>query len=348
EDYKPKGVPPLAQAEDWVNVPCPSCGGPAKREVETMDTFVDSSWYFLRYCDPRDDRQAFDRALVDWWCPIDNYTGGVDHATMHMIYARFFVKALADIGLLGFREPFARFFGNGWVKSGGKKMSKSKGNVIGPDALVERYGADPVRLYILSLGPADQDMEWTEEGVEGSVRFMRRLWRVIGEAAERAPEGDAGDVPLVRAAHRAIAAVTDDLGRRFQFNTPIARIRELVNELAPDTAAPGARFAAETAVQLIQPYAPHVAEELWSRLGHERLWEQPWPVADDALVEHETVELVLQVNGKVRDRVQVPAGLTEDELVAHARASERVRGFLNGGEPRKVIVVPDKLVNFVV
>ncbi|MGZ4387897.1 MAG: leucine--tRNA ligase [Gaiellaceae bacterium] len=348
EDFLPKGKPPLASDEEWLHTECPRCGGPATREADTMDTFVDSSWYFLRYCDPDDDRAPYDRALVDFWCPIDNYTGGVDHATMHMIYARFFVKALADIGLLGFREPFARFFGNGWVKSGGRKMSKSKGNVIGPDALVERYGADPVRLYILSLGPADQDMEWTEEGVEGSVRFIRRLWRVVGEAAERAPDGDAGDAPLVRAAHRAVAAVTDDLGRRFQFNTPIARIRELVNELAPDTAAPGARFAAETAVQLIQPYAPHVAEELWSRLGHERLWAQPWPVADAALVGHETVELVLQVNGKVRDRVQVPAGLSEDELVAHAKASERVRGFLNGGEPRKVIVVPDKLVNFVV
>ncbi|HEY6052344.1 MAG TPA: leucine--tRNA ligase [Gaiellaceae bacterium] len=347
EDFLPKGKPPLASDEEWLHTECPRCGGPATREADTMDTFVDSSWYFLRYCDPDDAGRAFDRALVDWWCPVDNYGGGVDHATMHMIYARFFVKALADIGLLGFREPFARFFGNGWVKSGGKKMSKSKGNVIGPDALVERYGADPVRLYILSLGPADQDMEWTEEGVEGSVRFMRRLWRVIGEAAESAPEGDAGDVPLVRAAHRAIAAVTDDLGRRFQFNTPIARIRELVNELAPDTAAPGACFAAETAVQLIQPYAPHVAEELWSRLGHERLWEQPWPVADDALVEHETVELVLQVNGKVRDRVQVPAGLSEDELIARARASEKVQAHVTGQE-RRVIVVPDKLVNIVV
>ncbi|HSP73283.1 MAG TPA: leucine--tRNA ligase, partial [Gaiellaceae bacterium] len=348
EDFLPKGKPPLASDEEWLHTECPRCGGPATREADTMDTFVDSSWYFLRYCDPDDDRQAFDRALVDWWCPIDNYTGGVDHATMHMIYARFFVKALADIGLLGFREPFARFFGNGWVKSGGRKMSKSKGNVIGPDQLVERYGADPVRLYILFLGPADQDMEWTEEGVEGMVRFVRRLWRVVGEAAERAPADDGADSPLARAAHRAIAAVTDDLGRRFQFNTPIARIMELLNALAPDTAAPGARFAAETAVQLIQPYAPHVAEELWARLGHERLWEQPWPVADEAMLGRETVELVLQVNGKVRDRVQVPAGLSEEELVEHAKASERVRGFLDGGEPRKVIVVRDKLVNFVV
>jgi leucyl-tRNA synthetase len=348
EDYLPKGKPPLASNEEWMSVACPKCGGAAQREAETMDTFVDSSWYFLRYCDPHNDRAPFDKALVDYWCPIDNYTGGVDHATMHMIYARFFVKALNDIGLVDFREPFARFFGNGWVKSGGRKMSKSKGNVIGPDELVERYGADPVRLYILSLGPADEDMEWNEEGVEGVVRFVRRLWRIVNEVAERAPAGEPGSGELARATHRAIAAVTDDLGRRFQFNTPIARIRELVNELAKDTADPAARFAAEAAVQLVQPYAPHVAEELWARLGHERLWEQPWPAVDDALLKRETIELVLQVNGKVRDRLEVPAGLSEDELIAHAKASERVRGYLDGGEPRKVIVVLDKLVNVVV
>jgi leucyl-tRNA synthetase len=348
EDYLPRGKPPLASNEEWMAVACPRCGAPGRREAETMDTFVDSSWYFLRYCDPRNDTAPFDPALVDYWCPIDNYTGGVDHATMHMIYARFFVKALNDIGLLDFREPFARFFGNGWVKSGGTKMSKSKGNVIGPDELVERYGADPVRLYILSLGPADEDMEWTEEGVEGVVRFVRRLWRIVNEVAARGAGGDAGEGELAHAAHRAIAAVTDDLGRRFQFNTPIARIHELVNELAKDTAAPAARFAAETAVQLVQPYAPHVAEELWARLGHERLWEQPWPQADEAMLKRETVELVLQVNGKVRDRLEVPAGLSEEELTAHALSSERVRSYLNGGEPRKVIVVQDKLVNVVV
>jgi leucyl-tRNA synthetase len=191
-------------------------------------------------------------------------------------------------------------------------------------------------------------MEWNEEGVEGVVRFVRRLWRIVSEVAEQGPSGEAGDGELARAAHRAIAAVTDDLGRRFQFNTPIARIRELVNALAQDPSAPGARLAAETAVQLIQPYAPHLAEELWAKLGHERLWEQPWPVADDAMLERDTIELVLQVNGKVRDRLEVPAGLSKDELIEHAKQSERVLSYLNGGEPRKVIVVPDKLVNIVV
>ena len=347
EDYKPKGRAPLESAEDWLHVDCPRCGGEGRREADTMDTFVDSSWYFLRYCDARNDRAPFDRAIVDYWCPVDNYTGGVAHATMHMIYARFFIKALADLGLVGFREPFARFFGNGWVKFGGRKMSKSKGNVIGPDDLVERYGADAVRLYILFLAPADQDMEWSEEGAEGMGRFMRRLWRVVSEAAESAPHDDA-DSPLVRKAHETIARVGDDLGRRTAFNTAISAVMELINELSRAPGAPGARFAAETVVSLIQPYAPHVAEELWERLGHERLWEQPWPKANPALLERDTFELVVQVNGKVRDRFEVPSSASEEELVERALASERVRAHLDGKEIRKRIVVPRKLVNLVV
>jgi leucyl-tRNA synthetase len=345
EDYKPKGRSPLASAEDWMRVSCPRCGAEGRREPDTMDTFVDSSWYFLRYCDAHNDRAPFDREIVDYWCPVDNYTGGVDHATMHMIYARFFMKALADLGLVGFDEPFARFFGNGWVKFGGTKMSKSKGNVIGPDELVERYGADAVRIYILFLAPADQDMEWTEEGAEGMVRFVRRLWRVVSETAER---GGGGDGPLVRKAHETIARVSDDLGRRYSFNTAIAAIMELVNELARDTSAPGSRFAAETVVSLIQPYAPHVGEELWERLGHERLWEAPWPTADPAMLERDTFELVVQVNGKVRDRFEVPSSSSEAELVERARSSDRVRAHVDGKPIRKTIVVPGKLVNLVV
>jgi leucyl-tRNA synthetase len=348
EDYRPKGEAPLAAAVDWVTVDCPRCGGPGRREVETMDTFVDSSWYFLRYCDPHNDRAPFDREIVDYWGPVDFYQGGVDHATMHMIYARFFQMALADLGLVGFREPFARFHGNGWVQLGGSKMSKSKGNVIGPDEFVAEYGADPVRLYILFIGPADQDMEFTDAGLEGMLRFVRRLWRIVCEVAESAPAGGDGDGALVRKAHETIARVTDDLGRRESFNTAISAVMELVNALAHETGSPDARFAAETAVSLIQPYAPHVAEELWARLGHERLWAEPWPVADESKLTRESVELVVQVNGKVRDRLQVPAGLAEEELVARGRASERVEAHLDGKDPRKVFVVPDKLVNFVV
>ena len=328
-------------------MPCPRCGKEGRRETETMDTFVDSSWYFLRYCDPRNDQAPFAREVADFWMPVDQYIGGIDHATGHLLYSRFFVKVLNELGLVGFREPFARLFHQGWVQMGGAKMSKSKGNVMGPDELVRVYGADAVRLYILFMGPADQDMEWTEEGVEGIARFLRRLWRIINEAAEGAALDEAPDSPVTRKAHATIAKVSDDIGRRFQFNTPIAAVMELVNELGRDPRAPGARFAAETAVSLIQPYAPHVAEELWQRLGHERLWEQPWPQPDPALLEHDTYELVIQVNGKVRDRVEVAAGLSDDELIARAKESPRLQAHLNGEEPR-AFVVPDKLVNLVV
>jgi len=279
---------------------------------------------------------------------VSQYIGGIDHSTGHLLYSRFFVKAMNDWGMLGFREPFARVFHQGWVTLGGTKMSKTKGNVEGPDAVVDAYGADAVRLYILFMGPADQDMEWTPNGVEGIVRFLRRLWRVVHEVAEAAPSEAATEGPLARKANETIARVTDDVLRRFQFHTPISAVMELVNELGGAVAAPDARFAAETAVSVIQPYAPHVAEELWGVLGRERLWEQAWPEPDETQLVRDTFELVVQVNGKVRDRFEVDAALSEDELVARARESERVRSYLDGGEPRKTIFVAGKLVNFVV
>jgi leucyl-tRNA synthetase len=347
DDYRPKGKPPLAQAEDWVRTTCPRCGGEARRETETMDTFVDSSWYFLRYCDPRNDEAPFSSEVVNYWNPVDLYAGGTDHATMHMIYARFWIKVLNDLGFVSYREPFARFFANGWVTLGKLKMSKRAGNIVGPDDFVERYGADACRLNIMFLGPADQDMEWTEASVEGMVRFVRRLWRIVGEVIEgdsRAGEGG----ELTRKAHATIAKVSDDIGRRFAMNTPIAAVMELVNEISRQPDDPAARFAVETAVSLIQPYAPHIAEELWQRLGHERLWEQPWPEADPAMLERETFELVIQVNGRVRDRVEVAADLSEEELIETAKASPKVRAHLNGQEIRQAFVVPQKLVNLVV
>jgi leucyl-tRNA synthetase len=312
-----------------------------------MDTFVDSSWYFLRYCDARNDTAPFDRVPVDYWNPIDLYIGGVDHATVHMIYARFWVKVLNELGMLGFREPFARFYSNGWVTLGKTKMSKRAGNVIGPDDFVERYGADACRLTILFLGPADEDMEWTETSVQAMSRFVRRLWSVVEEVAASAPLGGPAGGPLERKAHWAIAKVTDDIGRRFAFNTAIAAVMELVNELSRDRSGLDSRFAAATAVSLIQPYAPHVAEELWQRLGHERLWEASWPVPDPSMLEVDTVEVVVQVNGRIRDRLRVSPDLGDDELVALARASERVQAHLDGGEPARTVVVPGKLVNFV-
>jgi leucyl-tRNA synthetase len=266
---------------------------------------------------------------------------------MHMIYARFWVKVLNDLGMLGFREPFAQFFSNGWVTLGKVKMSKRAGNIVGPDDFIDRYGADACRLNILFLGPANEDMEWTETSVEAMARFVRRLWTVVSEVAERAPAGDAEGGTLARKAHATIAKVTDDIGRRFAFNTAIAAVMELVNELSRDRAGRDARFAAETAVSLIQPSAPHVAEELWARLGRERLWEAPWPVADPAMLEVETVEIPVQVNGRIRDRLHVPPGTVKEELIALALASERVQTYLDGREAKRTIVVPGKLVNFV-
>ena len=307
EDYRPKGKPPLASNEEWISVPCPKCGKPAQREADTMDTFVDSSWYFLRYCDPHNDQAPWDRRLVDFWMPVDQYVGGIDHATGHLLYSRFFMKALNDFGLLGGREPFQRLFHQGWIRHGGTKMSKSKGNVIGPDALVDMYGADAVRTYILFMGPADQDMEWSEDGVEGVSRFLRRLWRIVSEVAESGVEsGEATD--LSRAAHRTIARVTDDIDRRFQFNTPIAAVMELVNVLGRSPGGSGRalrrrdRCLADPAVCAAHRRGAVVAAGARAAVG------AAWPQADPALLERETFELVIQVNGRVRDRVEVSVG----------------------------------------
>jgi leucyl-tRNA synthetase len=348
DEYLPKGRSPLAAAEDWVRTSCPKCGGEARRETDTMDTFVDSSWYFIRYTDPRNDTAPFAREIADYWLPVNQYIGGVEHAILHLLYARFFTKVMQELGLVGFREPFARLFTQGMLHRHGAKMSKSKGNVITPDEYVERYGADAVRMYLLFIGPVEQDAEWQDAGFEGIVRFLHRLWRVVMEQCEReAPEGPV-EGPLAQKAHETIAKVSDDIGRRFALNTPIAAVMELVNEIARRPDDPAARFAAETAVSLIQPYAAHVAEELWEQLGHERLWESPWPVADPAMLEHETFELVVQVNGKVRGKTVVPVGLSDDDLVERARELPRVQAMLDGKDVRKAIVVPGKLVNLVV
>ncbi len=352
EEYLPKGRSPLAAAEEWVNTTCPKCGGKARRETDTMDTFVDSSWYYLRYCDPRNGEAPFDRAIVDYWLPVNQYIGGIEHAILHLLYARFFTKVMNDLGLVDFREPFARLFNQGMLYYHGAKMSKSKGNVIVPDQYVDRFGAEAVRLYVLFMGPAEADKEWQDAGIEGMFRFLGRLWRLGLEVAGGEPNGVPASGPLVRRAHETIAKVTDDIERRFQFNTPIAAVMELVNDIyhAKDDPARAAevRFATETAVSLIQPYVPHLSEELWERLGHERLWSTPWPEADRALLERETFELVVQVNGRVRDRVEVPVGLSEDELIARAKTLPRVQPYLDGKDVKKAVVVPGRLVNLVV
>ena len=352
-EVAPKGRSPLAAAEDWVRTTCPTCGGPAMRETDTMDTFVDSSWYFIRYTDPANTEAPFEREIADHWLPVNQYIGGIEHAVLHLLYARFFTKVMNELGLCSFREPFARLFNQGMITAGGAKMSKSKGNVVNPLAYADRYGADTVRLYTLFMGPADEDMDWQDNGLEGIWRFLNRVWRIAHEQAG-VVGGDPGDGPLARKAHRTIAKVTDDIDRRFSFHTPIAALMELVNEIQRHPGDPAARFAIETVVSLIQPYAPHVAEELWGVLGQRglhgtaRLWERAWPEADPALLVDDEVEIVVQVNGKVRDRLRVAAVTGEDALLELALASERVQAHIGGKELLKTVVVPGKLVSLVV
>lgn len=359
EDYAPKGRSPLAAAEHWVNTACPTCGGPARRETDTMDTFVDSSWYFLRYCDPDNESAAWDRDIVDSWMPVDQYIGGVEHAILHLMYARFFTKALADLGHLDFQEPFARLFTQGMITREGAKMSKSRGNVISPDTYVSRYGADTARAYILFIGPPDHDADWSDTGVEGVHRFLARLWRLSAEAADHTPdhpipdEPSADDLELLRKAHWAIEKVTNDMAGRFAFNTAIAAIMELTNTASKQREegdpSPGAlRFALTTAASLLLPFAPHAAADAYERLTGRRVWEDPWPAADHRYLERDTYELVCQVNGKVRDRVQAPTGASREELEALCLDAANVQAHLDGKDVVKVVVVPERLVNVVV
>jgi leucyl-tRNA synthetase len=362
EDYKPRGRSPLATAEDWVRTACPQCGGPAERETDTMDTFVDSSWYFLRYCDANNDQAAWDQAAVAQWMPVDQYIGGVEHAILHLLYARFFTKALADLGHLPdeIQEPFAALFTQGMILRDGDKMSKNRGNVVSPKVIVDAFGADTARAYILFIGPPDQDADWSDTGAEGMYRFLGRLWRLAAEAADELPDDpvpaagarNRDDERLLRKSHWAIDKVTTDMSERFNFNTAIAAVMEMLNEVTPvkrGDASPGAvRFTLSTAASLIFPFAPHVATDAYHLLTGERVWEQPWPSADPQFLETLTFELVLQVNGKVRDRVQARSGASREELLALAHESDRVRQFIDGSAVVKEIVVPGRLVNVVV
>jgi leucyl-tRNA synthetase len=353
EDYTPKGRSPLEAAEEWVNTKCPECGGPARRETDTMDTFVDSSWYFLRYCDASNVQAAWDSAALKEWMPVDQYIGGVEHAILHLMYARFFTKALADLGHLDFQEPFRALFTQGMVTKDGAKMSKSRGNVVSPAAIIERYGADTARCYILFIGPPDQDADWSDEGMEGVHRFLSRLWRLAVETSEQADAGQGGeaeDLELLRKANWAIEKVSGDL-RRFAFNTAIAAVMELLNEcsrLRESASVESKRFALATAASLLFPFAPHVSADIFDRLTGERVWEQPWPQADEALLERDEYELVCQVNGKLRDRVTAATGADAEELKELCKAAPNVRVYLDGKEIVKEIVVPGKLVNLVV
>src|SRR3954452_22795573 len=362
EDYAPQGKSPLAAAEEWVCTECPRCAKAARRETDTMDTFVDSSWYFIRYLDPRNDAAAWDRGASDHWLPVDQYIGGVEHAILHLMYARFFTKALFDLGQLDVQEPFANLFAQGMITRDGAKMSKSRGNTVSPAEYVERYGAATARTYICFRGPPERDADWADEGVEGVNRFLLRLWRLC-EEVESMPTSEldvgaakGGARTLLAKAHWAIDKVSRDFGRGFQFNTAIAAVMELINDAyrlkdglyAEPSGTAAVRFAAATAASLVFPFAPHLGAEIWERLEGGRVWETPWPEADPELLLSETVTLVVQVNGKLRDRIEAGADAPEDELLGLARESEKVARFLAGKEVVKEIVVPGKLVNLVV
>ncbi|NUN47815.1 MAG: leucine--tRNA ligase [Candidatus Brocadiae bacterium] len=389
-DFRPRGQSPLAAVTEWVNTRCPRCEDPARRETDTMDTFVDSAWYFLRYISPRSTDRIYDTEQVNHWLPVDQYIGGAEHATKHLIYSRFITKFLYDIEFADFEEPFAKLFAqglicadahkcpeHGWVPAAevaeGRhscgqtvmtelhKMSKSKRNGVGPEELIAEYGADTVRLYTLFIGPPERDAIWNTKDIIGAHRFLYRVWETVQEALPRLSPPGAGTAEglpeeiraVRRKVHQTIRKVTEEIEGGFKFNTAVAAVMEMVNELKRVTAweaGGGAlREACETLVLLLAPFVPHMAEELWEHLGHTgTIFERPWPAFDPAVAAEEEIEVPVQVNGKVRSRVRVPAGATDEEVRAAAMRDGKVQEALAGRVPLKVIVVPRRMVNFVI
>lgn len=339
---------PLATSPSFLNTTCPNCGGPARRETDTMDTFVDSSWYFLRYLDPQNSKKPFVKEDVESWMPVDMYVGGREHATMHLIYARFFCMALHDMGLIHFDEPFKRLFNQGILTQGGTKMSK-RGNATPPNELLDKYGADACRLFILFVAPPEERTEWNEAGVEGAFRFLTRAWRFLGRPMEPTAGFAEADAPVRHAVHRTVQKVTEDMDG-LRYNTAIAAMMEMMNAVSSAEMS-GAAYteAANALIQMLNPFAPHFAAEMWRRLGHtETLYRNAWPLFDPELAKENEVEIVLQINGKVRDRITLPAGTPREDLETYARGHEKVLAALDGKQIRKVIAVPDKLVNVVI
>ncbi len=361
-----KGGSPLAEVPSFVYTTCPRCGERARRDTDTMDTFVESSWYFLRYCSPHLDSAMFDRAAAEYWMPVDQYIGGIEHAVLHLLYARFYTKVLRDLGMIAVDEPFTALLSQGMVIKDGAKMSKSKGNVVDPDDLIRRYGADTARLFSLFAAPPEKDLDWNDRGVEGASRFLNRVWRfvnahldVLSAAGPVAPASlsDAGRA-FRRAIHETIDRVTVDIERDFHFNTAISAVMELVNamheferEPADGAGAERAallREAVETVLLLLGPVCPHVTEELWSRLGHdESLFRRAWPTADRDAMARDEVQIVVQVDGRVRSRLTAAVAAREAEVRELALADGRVRPWLAGRQVAKVVVVPGRLVNIV-
>jgi leucyl-tRNA synthetase len=363
-DFQPTGDSPLKRHPTFKHTTCPKCGKPAERETDTMTTYVDSSWYYLRYCSPKADDKVFQREDVDYWMPVDQYVGGVEHAVRHLLYSRFITKVLKDRGYLKFDEPFSRLFTQGMIYKDGSKMSKSRGNVVGIDDMVERYGADTARTFILFVGPPEQDAEWSDKGVEGAHRFLQRVWRAALEGPGFDPawkdnlptSPDEQDRAMRRKTHQTIRRVTEDIAN-MGLNTMIAALMELTNDVLPYMATvgecPGKRAvyseAVESLILLLSVTAPHLCEELWERTGHEpSVLQASWPQAEPTLAAEESVSVVVQVNGKVRDRLQVPAGSDMEAVKSQAMELPVVAKHLAGKQVLKVIAVPDKLVNIVV
>lgn len=391
--FSGRGPSPLAQMEDWVNVPCPSCGAPAKRETDTMDTFIDSSWYFLRYPDATNDQQAFDPTKTNDWMPVDQYVGGIEHAILHLLYSRFFTKVLRDRGLLNFDEPFQRLLTQGMVQgvtyknpTTGKyvvpslvdpadpkdpdtgdrlevfyeKMSKSKYNGVDPEEVLAKYGADTARMFILFKAPPEKDLEWDDADVEGQFRFLNRVWRVVTEFAQQNPDLSKSVAPtelskpekdLRRAIHTAIQAVTEDLEGEYQFNTAVSELMKLNNALSDASCKDSPVYAEgiQTLLLLLAPLAPHIADELWHHIGHsDSVHLQTWPQADPEALVADEITLVIQILGKTRGTIQVPADADKEALEKYARESDLAKHYIGDKQIKKVIVVPGKLVNFVI
>ncbi len=349
----PKEYKPLSENPDFWRTTCPKCGREARRETDTMDTFIDSSWYFLRYASPKDATQPFDTELANRWMPVDQYTGGVEHAILHLLYSRFFVKVLHDAGLLEVSEPFTRLFNQGMVKRFGQVMSKSAGNGVSPDELVAKQGADAGRIYEMFIGPPEEDVEWTDAGLNGVVRFLQRVWRLVLEPESIVVEGSGADVALLeRKAAQSVKKVTDHYDE-LRFNTAVAALMELANAMQAYLQNGGARSAewdsvVRILVKLLNPLAPHVCEEMWERLGERgMLADSAWPEYDATAAAVPEVTLVVQVAGRVRDRLTIPLGTSESKALELALASDRVRAAFDGRKPSKVVYVPDRLINLV-
>jgi leucyl-tRNA synthetase len=349
-----KGKSPLEDVPSFVNVECPKCGGDARRETDTMDTFVDSSWYFYRYCDSHNSRTAFDTAIADKWLPMDQYIGGVTHAILHLLYSRFFSKFMRDLGMIHHDEPAHNLFTQGMVLGAdGSAMSKSKGNTVDPEEMIEKYGADTCRLFVLFAAPPEKDMPWNESSVGGQRRFLERVWKFVGRNIAREATGDpAADRRALRKLHQTIRKITEDFSNRWHFNTSIAALMELINTLTEEEANLS-RDAIDKILPslalMLAPFAPYIAEELWEQLGRTGpVFRQSWPTYDEELAKEEAADVVLQVNGKVRGRLSVQFGTTKEDLERLALADPKAHSFVDGKQVVRVIVVPDKLVNIVV